>query len=76
MRKISLNKHLVFLEQSGIQKAEISKIMDGLRVLEKEGVAAKDLDMIIKNIVKDPNFRALFLKDPLGVTYSGGWSVK
>ena len=76
VKKMSLKNYQVFLEQSGIHKIEISKIMEGLRLIEKEGVDQKDIDVIVKKLAKDPNFRARFLKAPLDVTYGGGWSVK
>lgn len=54
------------LERAKIPAKEITQIMDGLKLLEKKGVAIKDIKLIVKNIVANPKYRASFIKDPMG----------
>ena len=60
------------MERANIRKVELSKIIDGLKLLERKGVAAKDMDIIVKNIINDPEYRADFIRDPVAV--AGGFA--
>ena len=72
MEKISIKRIQTKLENSNIRKMDITKIIKGLKLLESKGVAANDLEIIVKNVIKDPEYRADFIRDPLGV--AGGFA--
>ncbi|MFX1295277.1 MAG: hypothetical protein ACFFD2_10550 [Promethearchaeota archaeon] len=42
---------------------ETSKIIQNLEMLEKAGMSKNDEELVIKNLIKDFPYRALFIKD-------------
>ena len=69
---MSLKRIRANLERANIRKVELTKIIDGLKLLQSKGIAAKDIDIIVKNIINDREYRADFIRDPIGV--AGGFA--
>ncbi|MFX1297793.1 MAG: hypothetical protein ACFFD2_23475 [Promethearchaeota archaeon] len=51
------------LTKERVSKDEISKLIQNLEMLEKAGMSKSDQELVIKNLIKDPPYRALFIKD-------------
>jgi len=61
------------LNRAKIPPAERKIIMHNLEKLEDEGYSKTDLiSIVIRNIVKDSNFKVLFLKDPFNAIKQTG----
>ena len=60
------------LERANIRKIDLTKIMDGLKLLQSKGISERDMDIIVKNIINDPEYRRDFIRDPLAV--AGGFA--
>ena len=63
MIKISVRELESVLVKEKVPKEEISKILANIDKMDKLGIASRDKEIVIQNLMKDPILRANFAKD-------------
>jgi len=58
-----MDEYKALLKENKISEDEIAKILSSLEKCSKVGIAEKDMERIIKNIISDPKYREAFIKD-------------
>ncbi|MHA1264659.1 MAG: hypothetical protein ACTSRS_05410 [Candidatus Helarchaeota archaeon] len=56
--------HIGQFKSAGIAENDITKIINDLDKLIERNVSSKDIEIIVKKIVEDKQFRGDFLKNP------------
>ena len=69
---MSIKRFKTDLERARIRKIDITKIMDGLKLLQSKGISERDMEIVVRNIIDDRDYRTKFMRDPLSVT--GGFA--
>ena len=67
---VSIGKYRNDLIEANIRKAEVTKIIAGLNKLIDASISSKDLDIVVKEVIKDARFRDKFISAPMKAAQS------